>query len=236
MAAGITLSFVFQGIMDYTSIPQLMGKTIQNLIIGGVQVFAWVTIAFALIDRHDDGKKKPVTKEWKLSDLPKVSTEQDRISRGETIFGIIISTFFLIIFVFFPHLIAVYFRSEAGDFDKVPIFNLSVIDSYIWLFVIAFLLGQFSNILKFISGRWTLKLSIFCSALELVGSALMLLFILNPKIWNSEFLTHEFVQGWEHYITLGRVSAVISMVVIVVTAIEVGVMIYKGYRADNRRY
>ena len=143
---GIFISFVVQSIMDYAAIPHLIGKTIQNIFFSMLQIFAWVTISFAIIDRYDDGKKKQPTKEWKISDLPKISNEQDRISRGETIFGIIVTTVLMIIFVFFPHLPAGYFRNTAGGIDKIPIFNLSVIESLISIVIDS--LSLFSEILN----------------------------------------------------------------------------------------
>jgi len=88
------------------------------------------------------------------------------------------------IFIFAPQYIGFWASEHSG---YVPIFNVAVIKSVMWLFLICFGALILKEIFKLIEGRYTLRLmivTIFCNAINL---ALVIYIIRSFPIWNDHF-------------------------------------------------
>uniref|UniRef100_UPI0025B9EAFA hypothetical protein n=1 Tax=Clostridium sp. UBA6640 TaxID=1946370 RepID=UPI0025B9EAFA len=71
----------------------------------------------------------------------------------------------------------------------IPIFNLEGIISLGFIIIILFILGISKELTKLIAGKWTIKSAVIYSILSVTSTAVLIIFLLNPKIWNSNFIT-----------------------------------------------
>jgi hypothetical protein len=155
------------------------------------QGLAWVTFIFALVEFNTNKTHRNKLKEantWNLKDLPEVPDKKTRISRGETITGIIFTVLFAAVFLFSPELWGVWVKSSAADgMTIIPFFNLDVIQGYMPYIIGLFMFGLIIELLKLVSGKWTRQLlaaDILNSLLQLGG---WLYIFRDTRIWNIEF-------------------------------------------------
>lgn len=161
-------------------IAEVFGKVISNAFGAFATAFFWVTIIFWGIDYQMKNKKLP---EWKLSELPELpSPTTTKISRVESIVGLILGTAFSAVFIIFllryVHLFGIY---ENGVM-VAQIFNKEVTDPFIMYFVISALIGLIVSLLKINYGEWRINLAIVYSAHQILSTALFLIFIRSTHL------------------------------------------------------
>lgn len=154
------------------------------------QAFTWVTIGFGLAEHYGQEtiEAKHRNRKWDVADLPEPPEKSSAIPIWEPITAIIFSIFFLILFLSTPHLLGIYFPTEPG-WVIIPFFSVTVLKTYRLLVLGIFLTGLAKEIMKLVSGRWTLKLSIFVTGLTIVSIILTILLFTNPGIWNENFVS-----------------------------------------------
>ncbi|MEG0772216.1 hypothetical protein [Clostridium sp.] len=200
-----------------------------------MQGLAWVTISFGIAEYYGTKElnKKKENKGWDLSELPQIPAKEAIISKWELLFAVIFSTIFTIVFCFTPQVIAVYISRAAGT-TIIPVFNVEAILGYRILFIITLIIGIIKEVLKFISGRWTFKLSIADSLISIISMALALIIFSNPNIWNGSFPIEiakvfpeagvDFVKIWD-----GARKGIL-LAIIIFTGMDVASVMYKGIK------
>jgi len=133
------------------------------------------------MDENSSNKKT-----WDPSNLPEVPNEKIRIKTSESIVGIIFTTIFFIVVYFMPEYLGAYIRSDI-EIKIIPVFNLDMINRLGFIIIILFVLGISKELVKLITGRWTIKSAIIYSILSGISTILIIIFLLNSKIWNSNF-------------------------------------------------
>lgn len=238
---GISVGVVVENIFSLDSdIPKIITQYMATLFSALMQGFAWVTVSFALAEYYGvkELSKNKEKKPWDLSQLPQIPVKKAIISKWDLVFTIIFSTIFIIIICFMPNLFAAYIRSSDG-IKIIPIFNIEALLGYRILFIITFMLGILKEVLKFISGRWTLKLAVANSAISIISMVFALIIFSNPNIWNGSFATEiastiidpsiKFMTIWNSI----KNSALV--IIVVVTVIEVISTMYKGIKYNTGR-
>lgn len=164
-----------------------------NIFSEALGFFAIVTIVFAFVEWKGlsidaifsgemDGKMDGIFN-GKIN-LPPVPEMKARISRSEPIVGLVFLGIFIVVFAFAPQYIG-FWNAEGAEF--VSIFDLAVIRSVLWIFLISFAASAVKEIIKLIEGRYTIRLmlvTIFCNAVNLI---LVIYIIRNYPIWNDNF-------------------------------------------------
>lgn len=140
--------------------------------------FAFVTILFAIFYR------KGVNIESKLDDLPPVPKKKQQISKGDSIFGLVISVVFLCVFLTVPQVFCVI---KTDPFVTIPIFNTEVVLS-LWYFTVAFsALGIIREVVKLIEGRYSKKVMVTTICTNVGSAIITVLWLLRDNLINPEF-------------------------------------------------
>ncbi len=167
---------------DTTPWYQLLGNLFADLSIGLLAAVGAVTLVFALFERRGE-RLQAFTPGYEIANLPPVPKENERIPRHEPILEISISLFLLGIFFFFSDSLLVYIQ----DSHIIPIFSREVILNHRFLLCLAFLAGIPVELLKWIDGRYSLRLAAVVLVSNLANGLLSAYFFRLPGLINPEF-------------------------------------------------
>ena len=201
------------------------------------QAFAWVTISFAIAEYYQMPTVSFNTTHeiWSLEDLPHIPKKEAKISRIESIVGIIFSSIFMSIIYLYPKFFAVYIPTPTGT-NIIPIFDTSTVESFKLIIAILFLLSIAKEIIKLVAGRWNLKVAISTSVLSIITLILSLVLFTNPNIWNQN-LVEDVVKYVDLGFDLAKAQSLFfkSFIAIIVIASlgEIVGSLYKGIKYNN---
>jgi len=168
--------------MSFSIIADMFNSVIEGLL----QAFLWVTLVFFILERNgvNDGKRSFRKQQWSPDDLPALPVPaQKRISRGETVFSMVVLIFFTALLTLQPELIGVYWKSESG-FSHVSLLVIEQLRTYI--FVILLLAAFHFGILvwKMIVGHWNLLLAWVNAIGNLASSVLVAVMLSDKDLFN----------------------------------------------------
>ncbi len=201
------------------------------------QAFVWVTVSFAIAEHYEaeDVNLSGNREVWSLDSLPQIPQKKAKISRGETITGIIFTTIFVSIIYFYPKIFAIYSATPSG-MKVIPIFNLEVLEGIKLVIAFMFLISIAKETIKLVAGRWSLKTAIAISALSIISMVLTLLIFTNPDIYNPN-LTNEVSNlfNWDFNLTAAKYLFSRGLIVIIIAASlgEIAAALYKGIKYDK---
>lgn len=196
-----------------------------------LQGAAWVTGIFALLEYKDvsldsDGENE----QWDPRTLPEIPARKALIPRGESVFAIIATTVFLPLFFFFADKIGIYYK-VGNDIEFLPVFMDHSLAALKVTILVVFVLNILSEVIKLVKGRWTLRVALATTAIDVISASWLVLFLNRKDIWQGEF-----VSKFEQYspLAFGRVILLITSVIIIVTVLEAGAALYKGLKYGRR--
>ncbi len=158
---------------------------------GLLQAFLWVTVVFVVLERVGlrEGQLPFGKKVWSVDDLPEVTlNDKGRISRGETVVGLIFSVAFTALLVFQPQTFAWYGKTSSGMMLVTPLFDIERLRPFIFFIVVLAILQFVTCIYKFIVMRWNLPLAIANTANNIASSILVFIMFNGGNIINPDFL------------------------------------------------
>ncbi|MGE7837323.1 hypothetical protein [Viridibacillus arvi] len=170
----------------------LVGNGIGMMVEVAIQVFFWLTLIFALLERFaKDPKEEILTglKKWTLDDLNKVqlNTKHKSISKYAFFGSLVWTAIWVSIYFNADRLIGVYRNSEDDLIFKYPTFNQQILNDFWILIVIIAIFGIALALYKRIQGQWTKKVVIFQTFYELISTAVFIIIITRPNIIEPEF-------------------------------------------------
>lgn len=179
------------------AILKIIGKGISGIISTGIQVFFWLTLSFAILERLDTSKdQSPVTKDLKpwtpenLKDIPNISKKK-AVPMIEVFASLLGLSVFAALYFNAANLLGVYEKRNGSLIFVTPSFNQDVLNSY-WLLVsCVIIIGVLLTIYKLFLGRWTLKLAFFHAIYQLLYTLAFIIIISNPDLLNPEFLAYQ---------------------------------------------
>ena len=185
------------GITVMEAILKIIGKGISGIISTGIQVFFWLTLSFAILERLDTSKdQSPVTKDLKpwtpenLKDIPNISKIK-AVPMIEVFASLLGLSVFAALYFNAANLLGVYEKRNGSLIFVTPSFNQDVLNSY-WLLVsCVIIMGALLAIYKLFLGRWTLKLAFFHAIYQLLYTLTFIIIISNPDLLNPEFLAYQ---------------------------------------------
>ncbi|PEM32838.1 HAAS signaling domain-containing protein [Bacillus wiedmannii] len=174
----------------------LIGKGIGEIIEVGLHVFFWLTLVFAILERTDKDKgTQPLTtslKKWTPDDLKNTSyiPKKKSISKFEVFGGLMWTAIWATLYFYANHLVGVYHGTESRLKFVAATFNQDVLLQYwpIVVIVIVFEIGI--SLYKLVQGQWTKKLAIGNAILQIVGTIVFIVIIVNPHLFNEGFITY----------------------------------------------
>lgn len=224
---GISIASGIGGLFSREGVVEFIGGYIDTLFSALLQGAAWVTGIFAFLEYKeisiDDASEN---KEWETSKLPDIPHKKAMISRGESIFSIIFTTIFTAIFFFSPEYVGIYYKI-GNDLRFVQVLNLDAYESFRFIILIIFTISIIKELIKIIEGKWTIRLAIIDTILNIISSILSINIISNSSIWNSDI-----VQNIEKYIPISfdRILFIVIASIVIITISESLVALYKGFK------
>ena len=174
------------------SFAQSVGNTIELCF----QVFFWLTLIFAILERTDKDKdEQPLTmklKKWTVDDLKTVKAPPKKraISKSEVFWGFIWTAVWAMLYFYANQFIGIYEDSGNGLTFVTAVFNQKVLLHYLPAVVLVIILEVSLILYKFISGQWTKKLAIYNAAVEVISSLVFMIILVNPNLLNQGFITY----------------------------------------------
>ncbi len=166
----------------FMQIVDVWAKIFSNAFQGMLISFAWVTAIFWAIEHS--ARKSKCEDTWKLKDLPEIPkvNNKAKISKTESIIGLIIGTVFSILFI----VILIDYMDVVGIYDNgiivTQIFNTAVTNTFIVFFIISAVISIVVSLLKIYYGEWKLNLAILYTAFQILSTVLFLIFINHPQL------------------------------------------------------
>jgi hypothetical protein len=175
----------------------IIGKGIAGIISTGIQVFFWLTISFAILERVDTSKDQlPLTKDLKpwtpenLKDITNISKKK-AVPMIEIFASLLGLSVFAALYFNAANLLGVYEKRNGSLIFVTPSFNQDVLNSY-WLLVsCVVIIGVLLAIYKLFLRRWTMKLALFHAIYQLLSTLTFIIIISNPDLLNPEFIAYQ---------------------------------------------
>jgi hypothetical protein len=213
-----------------------LGRSALDLFGGLIAAFGNIVLVFAILERVLPSKElEKEAAEWDPADLAK-EPDPDRVNFGEQIVGIFFLMLFLIVFNLYPGIIGIGFFDQNNWVFISPILSDAFFGYLPWINVLILLQIGFSVYLLR-QGWWNTPLRVANILLELAGIALAVVMLRGPDliVLKTEQLAGTPLEGSAKLFTaLGNlIPLMILTIIIVVSAVEVGQMVY---RLLNSRY
>ncbi|MBS4189945.1 hypothetical protein KHA94_06965 [Bacillus sp. FJAT-49705] len=198
-----TIPLVVDSILSYNGdqvflevLLSFLGEGIWNVFSTGIQVFFWLTLVFALLERTDHGKiTVPITagfKEWTpddLKDIPYIPKEK-AISKMNVFGGLLWTAIWVTFYFNAARLLGIYEKGEHGLEFIAPTFNHEVLLSYWPIVVIVIGLEVALTIYKWITAQWTIRVAWLNAIFQIVSSIAIIVIFSDTNLLNPEFIEY----------------------------------------------
>lgn len=198
----IGISFIVQFSMyfiDFTGdetvstiITTLIGTFISTAFELSIQLFFWLTIIFAIVERIDREKHIPFTmtlKKWTPDELkftPHIP-KRKKISHLDVFASLLWTAIWATLYFNADHFIGIFEDGRLNLEFRIPAFNQELLSHYVVIVIIIIALEVIFNIVKLIKGQWTNGLILYSALLEIVTSIIFIILLSNPKLLNEDF-------------------------------------------------
>ncbi|MCC2499679.1 HAAS signaling domain-containing protein [Bacillus paranthracis] len=196
------IAMVAENFLSYTGdqavlnvILQVIGKGIGEIFEVALHVFFWLTLVFAILERTDKNKDtEPLTtnlKKWTPDDLKNISyiPKKKAISKFEVFGGLMWTAIWGTLYFYANHLVGVYSGMGSGLKFVAPTFNQDVLLQY-WPIVVMIIVFEIAiSLYKLVQGQWTKRLAIGNAILQIAGTIVFIIIVVNPHIFTDGFIT-----------------------------------------------
>ncbi len=192
ISISMVVLLIVRGLSEPNQIWKIFLETAGTFISAIAQAFIWITVMFGLSEHFGWHKKEinlPVEKEWRLSDLPQLPDERNKISRAESIFTIFFLVLGGVLVSFALDLFGIWVFNPGVNATIIHFFNNQVFATYLPLIYGTIILEILVEMVKLVIAKWnykTIAAEILSKGINLVAG---LIIFSNANIWNSEFLT-----------------------------------------------
>lgn len=243
IAAAISLiSLIADSIISYSGeeavlnvILNAIGFGVWRILSTGIQVFFWLTVVFAIIERTDHRKSQtPLTacfKEWTPDDLyhiPYIPKEK-AISKVEVFLGLLWTAIWASVYFNASSLLGVYEKGSNGLEFVMPSLNQDVLISYWPLVILVLGLEIAIDMYKLITGQWTRKIAVLNTVMQVVSSIVFIIIISNDQLFNPKFVAYT----GDLFSLTGDFDNWFSYGAIVIFLLFAAIDIYQGFRKAN---
>jgi hypothetical protein len=174
----------------------IMGKGIWNVIEVGIQVFFWLTLVFAILERMDKEKdQQPLSaslKKWTPDDLKNIPyiPKKKAISKFDVFGSLMWTAIWATLYFYADHLVGVYEGGGEGLRFVIPALDQGVLMGY-WPIVVAVIAFEVGFALyKLVKGQWTKQMALFNAVFELLSTIVFIVILINPALFNQDFLVY----------------------------------------------
>jgi hypothetical protein len=174
----------------------IIGEGIWRVLEVGLQVFFWVTLIFALIERSDIVKDAgPLTsgfKKWTPEDLKKISyvPKKRAISNYEVFGSLLWTAVWGTVFFYADKLLGIYENNGEGLIFVTPSMNQEVLIAYWPAIIVVIGLEITLALFKFFKKQWAKKVAIFNAIYEIIATAVFIIIVSNQNVFQPEFVAY----------------------------------------------
>ncbi|HFK1462052.1 hypothetical protein AB4Z03_19455 [Bacillus sp. YAF12_1] len=175
---------------------QLIGKGIGEIFEVSLHVFFWLTVVFVILERTDKDKGiEPLTtslKKWTPDDLKNISyiPKKKAILKFEVFGGLMWTAVWATLYFYANYLVGVYNGTANGLKFVSPTFNQDVLLQYWPIVVIMIVFEICISLYKLVQGQWTQRLAIGNAILQIAGTIVFIVIVVNPHVFNAGFITY----------------------------------------------
>ncbi|HZH62128.1 MAG TPA: hypothetical protein VEY70_21695 [Metabacillus sp.] len=211
----------------------VMGEGIWRLIELGIQVFFWLTLTFAIIERTDKGKdEQPLTaclQKWTPDDLKNITyvPKEKAISKFQVFGSFLWIAIWATLYFYANQLIGVYENAGSGLEFVTPAMNQHVLLQY-WPIVVIFIgIEILLTLYKLIKGQWTKRMALYNTIVELIGTVVLILILINPNLFTSDYIIY-----MEDLFSVSANQFKTSLIggILLIYVVSAAINVYDGYR------
>lgn len=184
--SSVLLSGIIGILLHEGAYVELFGKLTGNLILAGFAVVGAVTLIFAVLQRRKIRVEINEKKKWSPEKLSPIPVKKARISRGDSIVGIVFLVLFSALLAFAPQLFSAY-SVKGEELQYVSIFNLEKWELILPVFLLSLFISLTDEVIRLVVGRYCQIVMIS----NLIANTLQILFaVILLKVlpfWNPEF-------------------------------------------------
>ncbi|NEU32054.1 hypothetical protein GN156_14930 [bacterium LRH843] len=174
----------------------VLGFGISGIIEAGIQVFFWLTVVFAIMERiHHTKVDQPLTiglTEWTADDLKNIPyiPKKKAITKFEVFGGLMWTAIWATVYFYADQLVGIYETGRQGLEFVIPALNQDALLQYwpVVLIVIGLEIGL--SIFKLVQRQWTKGLAIFHTIAQLFGTAVFIMILTNSQVISQNFSTY----------------------------------------------
>jgi len=201
-----------------------------------IQVFAWITVIFAIIEHQNVSISEELkTETWNPADLPELPDKNLAIKPAEPLVGLLFAVLAFILFNTAEHLIGIYSFSDDGPMRLIPLFDPEGFRALLPLINIMLALGMIKESLKLVIRKWTKGLALANLASNLLSFGLFVLFIRGEGLWSDAFFAFLsevglIPSGADPLALFGQALTGLIAIVALAFLIDSAVNLYKSFR------
>lgn len=217
-------------------ITTVTSKSIGSILEVGIQVFFWLTLVFAIVERTDNSKDNhPLTTKWTkwtpddLKDLTLIHKKK-AISKFEVFTNLLWIAVWATVYFNAENLIGVYKGGEGPLNFVAPAFNQEVLHQYWPIILVIIGLETALAIYKLIQKHWTKGLALCTTAFELIVIIVFSIILTHPNVFNREFIVYmsDLLSVEATQFETGLIGGGIALLILVAV-----LNIYEGYRKSR---
>lgn len=183
LAFGLAVAFIIIALLGGhdAPLPVAMWQWLGMLFSSVLGVFASFTIIFAIFERRgipfdmaEDG----------LHNLPPLPNKEDRISKGQSLAGIILNILFCVVFLAAPQIIGWYV--DGGSW--APVFHIPILRTRWLLLVLITILGLIREAIRLLDGSYTRRVTFASIITDVLTAPLFIMLFRDAQILNPIFL------------------------------------------------
>ncbi|PKG22971.1 hypothetical protein [Niallia nealsonii] len=197
------LSMITEHIIGFNGEEAVMNLVLDMIGIGiwrvletSLQVFFWLTIAFAILERIDKVKDtKPLTTSfqlWTPDDLKNISyiPKKKAITKCEVFGSLLWTAIWATLYFYANHLLGVY-QGGGNRLEFITsAMNQDILLKY-WPIVVVIIGAEITFALyQLIKGQWTKNMAIINSIIEILATVVFIVVFSHPDLLNKEFILY----------------------------------------------
>lgn len=229
VVVGLSIANLLLLVIEPQGIGKAIGTLIAELWSSVLQVFAIVTLIFAIISR----KGINLDNSFNLNDLPAVPKKSQQVSVWEPVADIILSVVFVVVMLMVPQVFCAITVSN-GVTTSVPVFDAAVLRSG-WLLIIAFaVVGIIRESVVLMERQYNRKVMVTTLVADGISAVLSIIWLTNDSIINPEFKAQmgTLFAGEEEFIfrIFENFNIFFLSLLLFALALEAGTTVYKTLR------
>ena len=207
-----------------------------------IQIFGIITLIYAIVERN---QVKMNDKEvcWTLEKLPEIPYKKAIISRGDSVVELVFNVIMFVLFLFAPQLMGAWIEVDEG-IVAVPLFNLSIWNQVLPLFLLCIAAGFVDALVKLVAGRYCYSVMVVNLMMNTVNFLVSYVIFKIFPIWNPDFVPAiEAATGkeiWAEYdmLTYFNTEAFTNGFLLFILAcclLDSGIIIYRTIRYGEKK-